>query len=141
MRFQVYAGPLEDGARAAVVFNRHTAGTQYPISNVTVRWEDLGGSRRQRLRPPGGRVCVWLCMSDPAPSQGSTGGEASSFRACMLTCSHGLLCSQLLLLGWYHPGQAADAVKHAAQQHLRAGDILQLHVPVLQAMLQMRRQA
>ncbi len=39
---QVYAGPLEDGSRAVALFNRHTSGTQYPISNITVYWESLG---------------------------------------------------------------------------------------------------
>lgn len=39
---QAYAGPLAGGSRAAVLFNRHTIGTQYPISNITVFWEDLG---------------------------------------------------------------------------------------------------
>ena len=24
------------------LFNRHTSGTQYPISNITVYWESLG---------------------------------------------------------------------------------------------------
>ena len=40
--WQVYAGPLEDGSRAVALFNRHTSGTQYPISNITVRWEGIG---------------------------------------------------------------------------------------------------
>ncbi|BDA44947.1 Alpha-galactosidase [Coccomyxa sp. Obi] len=39
---EVYAGPLEDGSRAVVLFNRHTSGTQYPLSNITVQWQDLG---------------------------------------------------------------------------------------------------
>ena len=39
---QVYAGPLKGGARAVVQFNRHTAGTQYPVSNITVTWKQLG---------------------------------------------------------------------------------------------------
>ena len=26
------------------LFNRHTSGTQYPISNITVYWESLGRS-------------------------------------------------------------------------------------------------
>ena len=39
---QAYAGPLAGGSRAAVLFNRHTIGTQYPFSNITVFWEDLG---------------------------------------------------------------------------------------------------
>jgi len=38
----VYAGPLQGGSRAVVLFNRHAAGTQYPISNITVTWKDLG---------------------------------------------------------------------------------------------------
>lgn len=40
--WQVYAGPLADGSRAVVLFNRHTAGTQYPLVNITVRWQDIG---------------------------------------------------------------------------------------------------
>ena len=39
---QVYAGPLKGGSRAVVLFNRHSITTQYPISNVTVAWEQLG---------------------------------------------------------------------------------------------------
>ena len=39
---QVYAGPLQGGARAVALFNRHAIGTQYPISNITVAWKDLG---------------------------------------------------------------------------------------------------
>eukprot|EP00891_Asterochloris_glomerata_P004554 jgi/Astpho2/4554/e_gw1.00067.147.1_t len=39
---EAYAGPMAGGSRAAVLFNRHTIGTQYPISNITVFWEDLG---------------------------------------------------------------------------------------------------
>ena len=39
---QVYAGPLKGGSRAVVFFNRHVISTQYPISNITVTWEDLG---------------------------------------------------------------------------------------------------
>ena len=40
--WQVYAGPLEDGSRAVALFNRHTSGTQYPLSNITVHWESIG---------------------------------------------------------------------------------------------------
>ncbi|KAL3147731.1 hypothetical protein ABBQ32_002472 [Trebouxia sp. C0010 RCD-2024] len=39
---EVYAGPLKGGSRAVVLFNRHSITTQYPISNVTVTWEQLG---------------------------------------------------------------------------------------------------
>ena len=39
---QVYAGPLKGGSRAVVFFNRHSITTQYPISNITVTWEQLG---------------------------------------------------------------------------------------------------
>ena len=39
---QVYAGPLHGGSRAVVLFNRHAIGTQYPISNITVTWRQLG---------------------------------------------------------------------------------------------------
>ena len=67
VRLQVYAGPLEDGARAAVLFNRHTAGTQYPISNVTVRWEDIGGTQRQVRLSCGGLVDIAPHMPRPPP--------------------------------------------------------------------------
>jgi len=33
---------LKGGSRAVVLFNRHSITTQYPISNVTVSWEQLG---------------------------------------------------------------------------------------------------
>ena len=39
---QVYAGPVKGGSRAVVLFNRHSITTQYPISNVSVTWEQLG---------------------------------------------------------------------------------------------------
>lgn len=39
---EVYAGPLEGGSRAVILFNRHAIGTQYPISNITVTWKDVG---------------------------------------------------------------------------------------------------
>lgn len=39
---QVYAGPLHEGSRAVVLFNRHAIGTQYPISNITVTWKQIG---------------------------------------------------------------------------------------------------
>ncbi|DBA83192.1 TPA: hypothetical protein ACH3X2_006708 [Trebouxia sp. C0005] len=39
---EVYAGPLKGGSRAVVLFNRHSITTQYPISNVTVTWKQLG---------------------------------------------------------------------------------------------------
>ncbi len=39
---QVYAGPLQGGGRAVALFNRHAIGTQYPISNITVAWKDVG---------------------------------------------------------------------------------------------------
>ncbi|KAK9811915.1 hypothetical protein WJX72_012363 [[Myrmecia] bisecta] len=34
---EVYAGPLQGGDRAVVLFNRHVDGTQYPHSNITGR--------------------------------------------------------------------------------------------------------
>ena len=37
---QVYAGPLEGGARAVVLFNRHSP--DYRYNNMTVTWEQLG---------------------------------------------------------------------------------------------------
>ena len=42
MDLQVYAGPLNGASRAVVLFNRHAIGTQYPISNITVTWEQVG---------------------------------------------------------------------------------------------------
>ena len=42
MHVQVYAGPLQGGSRAVILFNRHAIGTQYPISNITVTWKDVG---------------------------------------------------------------------------------------------------
>ena len=48
---QVYAGPLKGGSRAVVFFNRHVISTQYPISNITVTWRDLG-------YPPGAEATV-----------------------------------------------------------------------------------
>ena len=42
MYVQVYAGPLKGGSRAVVFFNRHAQGTQYPLSNITVTWRQLG---------------------------------------------------------------------------------------------------
>ena len=37
---QVYAGPLEGGARAVVLFNRHSP--DYRYNNMTVTWKQLG---------------------------------------------------------------------------------------------------
>lgn len=39
---EVYAAPLSGGARAVVMFNRHTTDSQYATSNITVTWEQLG---------------------------------------------------------------------------------------------------
>ena len=39
---QIYAGPLSGGARAVVLANFQTTQSQYPISNITVYWEQLG---------------------------------------------------------------------------------------------------
>ncbi|KAL3147729.1 hypothetical protein ABBQ32_002471 [Trebouxia sp. C0010 RCD-2024] len=39
---EVYAGPLHGGSRAVVLFNRHAIGTQYPVSNITVTWRQIG---------------------------------------------------------------------------------------------------
>ncbi len=44
---QVFAGPLAGGARAVVMANFQTTQTQYPMSNVTVYWEQLGLRRDQ----------------------------------------------------------------------------------------------
>lgn len=39
---QIFAGPLKGGDRAAVLANFQTTQSQYPISNITVFWEQLG---------------------------------------------------------------------------------------------------
>jgi len=39
---EVYAGPLADGGRGVVFFNRHTRWTQYPEHLMTVQFTDLG---------------------------------------------------------------------------------------------------
>lgn len=39
---QIWAGPLAGSARAVVLFNRHTTGSQYLNTNITVPWELLG---------------------------------------------------------------------------------------------------
>ncbi|KAK9835556.1 hypothetical protein WJX74_002877 [Apatococcus lobatus] len=39
---EVYAGPLEGGSRAVVMFNRHSPGTQYPNHKMTVNFTWLG---------------------------------------------------------------------------------------------------
>ncbi len=39
---EVYAGPLAHNARVAVLFNRLNTDSQYPTSNITVLWEQVG---------------------------------------------------------------------------------------------------
>lgn len=39
---QIFAAPLAGGARAVVLVNFQTTQTQYPMSNVTVYWDQLG---------------------------------------------------------------------------------------------------
>jgi alpha-galactosidase len=39
---EVWAGPLKNGSRAVVLFNRHVISSQYPLQNITVTWEMIG---------------------------------------------------------------------------------------------------
>lgn len=39
---EVYAGPLEGAARVAVLFNRLNTDSQYPTTNITLLWVQLG---------------------------------------------------------------------------------------------------
>lgn len=39
---EVFAGPLTGLARVAVLFNRLNVDSQYPTTNVTLLWEQLG---------------------------------------------------------------------------------------------------
>jgi len=39
---EVWAGPLADGSRVVVLFNRHVINTQYPMQNITVNWTMIG---------------------------------------------------------------------------------------------------
>jgi alpha-galactosidase len=39
---RVYAAPLADGSRAAVLFNAHTHSSQYPAWNITLNFATLG---------------------------------------------------------------------------------------------------
>jgi len=39
---EVWAGPLDDGGRVVVLFNRHVINSQYPLQNITVNWTMLG---------------------------------------------------------------------------------------------------
>jgi alpha-galactosidase len=39
---EVWAGPLDDGSRAVVLFNRHVINSQYPLQNITVNFTWLG---------------------------------------------------------------------------------------------------
>jgi hypothetical protein len=47
---QIFAGPLAGGARAVVLANMQTTQSQYPISNITVLWEQIGLQPGQRCR-------------------------------------------------------------------------------------------
>ena len=47
---QIYAGPLSAGARAVVLANFQTPTSQYPRSNITVFWEQIGLQPGQRAR-------------------------------------------------------------------------------------------
>ena len=49
-RLQIFAGPLAGGARAVVLANMQTTQSQYPISNITVLWEQIGLQPGQRCR-------------------------------------------------------------------------------------------
>jgi hypothetical protein len=39
---KVFAAPLAGGSRGVVLFNQQTTQSQYPLSNVTVFWEQIG---------------------------------------------------------------------------------------------------
>jgi len=39
---EAWAGPLRDGSRAVVLFNRHSRYSQYKTQNITIEWIDLG---------------------------------------------------------------------------------------------------
>ena len=81
---QVYAGPLEDGARAAVLFNRHVDGSQYPLSNVTVRWDDIGEWRALSRDLPNfnmiGEMCCWMSCRASVRTAGLEEGENAHVR-------------------------------------------------------------
>ena len=48
---QVYAGPLEGGSRAVVLFNRHTAtDPKFAMHNMTVFWKSIGLPPTERVR-------------------------------------------------------------------------------------------
>ena len=49
--WQVYAGPLEGGSRAVVLFNRHTAtDPKFSMHNMTVFWKSIGLPPSERVR-------------------------------------------------------------------------------------------
>jgi hypothetical protein len=39
---EIWAGPLDDGSRVVVLFNRHVISSQYPLQNITVNFTQLG---------------------------------------------------------------------------------------------------
>eukprot|EP00884_Botryococcus_braunii_P004825 jgi/Botrbrau1/14343/Bobra.0222s0013.1 len=47
---EIFAGPLAGGDRVVALFNRHTIGVQYPISNITVTWKQLGYPPEENAR-------------------------------------------------------------------------------------------
>jgi alpha-galactosidase len=69
---QVYAGPLADGSRAVVLFNRHTSGTQYPLVNVTVQWKDIG----ELIAIWALHFCLLRLQQVPSHSLSSTASQA-----------------------------------------------------------------
>ena len=53
---KIFAGPLAGGARAVVLANFQTTQSQYPLSNLTVFWEQARRRRAGGARKPG--VCL-----------------------------------------------------------------------------------
>ena len=64
---QIYAAPLAGGARGVVLFNQQTTQSQYPMSNLTVFWEQIG-------LVPGQRALVRDLFSG-GPSRGGRRGQ------------------------------------------------------------------
>jgi hypothetical protein len=72
---QVYASPLSGGGRAVVLANFQTTYSQYPATNITVFWTQIGLQPGQRVAVrdlyEGGRRdvlewqgCVCLCVKE-----------------------------------------------------------------------------
>lgn len=57
---QIYAGPLADGARAAILLNRETSGTQYPYAPITGKRRPCCAVRQAAKCPPS---MLYVCSS------------------------------------------------------------------------------